>query len=89
MPKPRSRRRRTRSDWTEILRRFASSGLTMRQFCDREGLSASSFQRWRARLGSVGPSEFVELVPTTTEAAPTDWSLEITLPHGVQLRFRG
>jgi hypothetical protein len=90
MPKAPSRKRRTRSEWTEILRRFESSGLTVREFCSREGLALSSFQRWRSRLGSVGPTEFVELVPTVAEVAPSaDWSLDIALPNGVQLRFRG
>ena len=90
MLKARSRKRRSESDWTEILRRFESSELTVREFCRREGLSLSSFQRWRSRLGRVGPAEFVELVPATVAAAPVpEWSLDIALPNGVQLRFRG
>jgi hypothetical protein len=90
MPRSRSRRkRRTESEWTEILRRFESSGLTSLVFCRREGLALSSFQRWRSRLGPVGPAEFVELVPTTRDATAAEWSLDIALPNGVQLRFRG
>jgi transposase-like protein len=90
MPRASRRKRRTKSDWTEILRRFESSDLTVREFCHREGLAPSSFQRWRSRLGAVGPAEFVELVPTVSEAAPSaGWSLDIVLPNGVQLRFRG
>ena len=92
MPRSRSRRRRSESEWAEILRRFESSGLTVRAFCRRHGLSLSSFQRWRSRLGSASPAEFVELVPTTaaTPAVPTSaWWLEIALPNGVQLRLRG
>ena len=90
MPRARRRKRRTKSDWTKILRRFESSDLTVREFCRREGLALSSFQRWRSRLGSVGPAEFVELVPTVAEAVPsTAWSLDIALPNGVRLRFRG
>jgi hypothetical protein len=90
MPRFRKKPRRSRSEWTEILRRFAASGATARQFCRREGLALSSFQRWRSRLGSVGPAEFVELIPATTEAVPvSEWSLDVALPNGVQLRFRG
>ena len=90
MPKVRSRKRRTESDWTDILRRFESSDLTIREFCRREGLSLSSFQRWRSRLASVAPAEFVELVPAATDAPPaSDWLLDVALPNGVQLRFRG
>jgi hypothetical protein len=89
MPKLRRRTRRTEADWISIFRRFESSGLTVRGFCGRERLSVSSFQRWRSRLGRVGRAEFVELVPTQPAPAPTDWSLDIALPNGVQLRFRG
>jgi transposase-like protein len=90
MPRARRRTRRSESEWTEILRRFESTELTIREFCRREGVSLSSFQRWRSRLGPVGPAEFVELVPATSAAPPvSDWSLDIALPNGVQLRFRG
>lgn len=33
--------------------RWQSSGLTQRAFCEREGISLKSFQRWRRRLGAV------------------------------------
>ena len=92
MPKSRNRRkRRTEAEWTEILRRFESSGLASRGFCRREGLALSSFQRWRRRLGSVGDTEFVELVPTTSSPGVqlASWSLDVSLPNGVCLRFQG
>ncbi len=91
MPRSRNRRKRhTEAEWTEILGRFESSELTSREFCHREGLAPSSFQRWRSRLGSVGPADFVELVPPATAATPTSgWSFEVALPNGVQLRFHG
>lgn len=90
MPRSRRQTRRTESEWLEILRRFESSGLTSREFCRRERLSLSSFQRWRSRLGSVERAEFVELVPASPTAVPISaWSLDIALPNGVQLRFRG
>jgi hypothetical protein len=88
MSKSRRHTRRSESDWTQILRRFESSGLTNREFCRRERLSLSSFQRWRSRLGPVSPAEFVELVPTASASPSATWSLEIALPNGVQLRFR-
>ena len=91
MPEGRSHRtRRTKSQWTEILRRFASSQLGSREFCLREGLSLSSFQRWRRQLGSVAAAEFVELVPTSSPRVPlSSWSLDVSLPNGVCLRFQG
>ena len=91
MPKTRSKRtRRTRAQWTEILREFESSGLGSREFCRREDLPPSSFQRWRSRLGSVTAAEFVELIPGSSPTRPSSsWSLEVSLPDGVSLRFQG
>jgi len=90
MPKAARRTRRTETEWVGILKRFQSSDLTVREFCRREGVSLSSFQRWRSRLRTAAAAEFVELVPAATSGAPEPgWSLEIALPNGAQLRFRG
>lgn len=82
------RERRNRGQWVEVFRRFGSSGQTVREFCRREGLALSTFQRWRQRLEPVTAAEFVELVPASVPA-PSSWSLEVALPNGVQLHFRG
>jgi hypothetical protein len=91
MPKTHSNRtRRTKAQWSEILRRFESSGEDSRVFCRREGVPLSSFQRWRRRLGSVATTDFVELVPTSSPSIPSStWSLDVSLPNGVSLRFQG
>jgi putative transposase len=49
----RRRRLDTRS-WREVMLRFSEAGTTVSAFCAREGLSMSSFYRWRERLDSVG-----------------------------------
>ena len=91
MPKSRTgRERRSEKQWSEILRRFEASGEGSRQFCRREGLALSSLQRWRQRLGTRCAKRFVELVPEApAESTATSWSLEVSLPQGVSLRFRG
>ena len=90
MPRTRRRTHRTEAQWTQILGRFASSELTAREFCRRERLSLSSFQRWHRQLGSVTAAEFVELVPTSTPSVPSsNWSLDVSLPNDVSLRFQG
>jgi hypothetical protein len=38
------------ASWAARLRRFASSGLGVREFCRREGLSEPNFYFWRKRL---------------------------------------
>ena len=85
-----SRVRRDAKQWSEILRRFESSGLDRSEFCRREDVAVSSFQRWRHRLGSIAAAEFVELVPTSSPSVrSSNWSLEVSLPNGVYLRFQG
>lgn len=94
MPRDRRhRQRRTEAEWAEILRRFKASGLGRREFCRREGLALSSFQRWCHRADRPSDrSAFVELVPSSTPAPAvrkSDWELELSLPNGVCLRLRG
>lgn len=36
--------------WTERLRRFENSGLTVGEFCLREGVSSASFYSWKRKL---------------------------------------
>ena len=81
--------RRSEEQWTEILRRFDSSGLSSRQFCERDRIPLSSLQRWQRRLRSVAPAKFVEIVPRVVPSAiATSWSVEVSLPNGTTLRFQ-
>ncbi len=90
MPRRTTRRGvwRTEAEWSAIVQRLRASGLSLPAFCRREGVSLSSLQRWRRRLEVAGSSDFVELEPAASTAAAT-WELEIALPNGVELRFRG
>jgi hypothetical protein len=89
MRERKDRVRRTREEWAGILRRFESSGLDSKTYCRRAGLSLSSFQRWRSRLAAHAAAEFVELTPSSPDSATSGWELEVTLPNGVRLQFRG
>jgi len=57
MPKAKShasstkRQRWTRGQARAVLEKQASSGLTVREFAEREGLKPVRLQRWRERLG--------------------------------------
>ena len=42
--------RRTLEQWRELIQGWPGSGLTQAEYCDRHGLSVSSFHRWRERL---------------------------------------
>ena len=50
--------------WREVLGRFDGSGMSIHAFCEREGVSASSFHRWRLRLAMTLPAA------SEDEAAP-------------------
>jgi putative transposase len=45
--------RRSREEWREVFARFAASGLEVEAFCAHEGLSVSSFRRWRSLLAAM------------------------------------
>jgi hypothetical protein len=50
------RRRLGEAAWREVVQRFEASGLAVAAFCQREGLSQSSLQRWSARLAQAQAS---------------------------------
>jgi transposase-like protein len=46
-----TRRRLGEAAWRGLLADQVRSGLSVAQFCSREGVSAASFYQWRSRLG--------------------------------------
>src|SRR5262249_57169783 len=81
--------------WRLRLRRQATSGLSIPEFCEREGVSTASFYAWRRRLTAPpvtapsGPPLFVpiRLDPSIGPAdAPPALGFEIELPHCIRLR---
>ena len=52
--------------WRELVARQAASGLTVREFCRREGLSAWSLYEWRSKLRQRG----AEKPPTPPGSSP-------------------
>ena len=86
---------RSGAEWAELFERFEASGLSGAAFCQREGISKSSFARWK-RLLRAGPATgaFVEWTPPAAESplsatpALASGELELSFPGGVRLRFR-
>ncbi len=85
-------------DWQERLERFKSSGLDLDVFCLQEGVSRSTFYRWKDRLKDGIPdsmlaekeardraesAEGAAFVPITLKASP----VEIELPNGGVVRL--
>ena len=90
MPTPR-RQRRTADQWRTIIRRFDAGSASPAEFCRREGLSVTSFDRWRHRFAAEEPDAgFIELHQNPQSPAPArgSWALEIDLPGGGSLRLR-
>jgi hypothetical protein len=85
--------RRTEIEWREILTRWKKSGLSPVEFCKKEALRLTSFHRWQERLGvELAPVQFVPVTPRAEAPAVRtagSWTLEVSLPNGVQLRFQG
>jgi putative transposase len=48
-----TRRRLNEQAWKVLMKRFDGAAMTVHEFCAREGLSLSSFRRWRSRLGTT------------------------------------
>jgi transposase-like protein len=46
--------RRSAAVWRQLFSRQSSSGLSVPEFCRREGINASLFRRWRSSLEAQG-----------------------------------
>lgn len=71
--------------WRGVVERQPGSGLTIAEFCEREGVSTASFYNWRRRLAESTPAQpsFVPL--SVTGAAAGAW-IEVVLPGAVTVR---
>ena len=80
---------RSAAQWSDIISRYRQSGMGSRQFCEAEGLTLRTFEKWYRRQRSVerGKGQFVEVKALSVAASP--WAVEVELPNGVRLRVRG
>ena len=81
--------------WRLRLRRQATGGLSIPEFCERERVSTASFYAWRRRLAApppAAPPESPLFVPIHLDpSSPPDETspglgFEIELPHRIRLR---
>ena len=85
-------------DWQERMESFKSSGLDIEVYCLQEGVSRSTFYRWKDRLKDGIPdsllaekearsraesAEGTAFVPITLKASP----VELELPNGGVVRL--
>jgi hypothetical protein len=97
------RQRQSLEGWRALLRRFTSSGQTVRAFCESEAISPASFYRWRSLLGAaagrvpvasalpLAPTEFVDLgqlAPPSSSPSPSpSFELHLDLGGGLTLHL--
>jgi Transposase len=81
------RQRRSESAWREIVARQEHSGLTVTEFCEREGLKAASLYGWRGRLRQGAAGEKVS--PTVSSRAHAEKGSEEFIDLGAIGASRG
>lgn len=82
--------------WQTLLAQHEASGLSIADFCAREGVSPPSFYQWRTRLRAKGrarPGEVTKAAPTFMDlgalsGTPTErFELRLDLGGGLQLHL--
>jgi transposase-like protein len=79
--------------WRDVLKRFAESGLSVREFCKREQLTESQFYAWRRTLSERdGNCGNVDLEPSFVSAIvenqqSDDQPIVLTLASGSTLHL--
>jgi transposase-like protein len=84
--------------WRDRLTRFERSNLSVKQFCDQEGISDPAFYQWRKRLrksqpqqrpkaarqsGSQGSHAVESFVPVSVSNSTF---AEVEFPNGIRIR---
>ncbi len=81
--------RKSRSEWSAIVKAFERSGESHEQFCSKRGLVVGSFRSWLYRLRRAGGAATdvvllpVEVTAPVGRSAPSDIVIAIA---GVELR---
>ena len=77
----------TRQAWIIRLHEQANSGLGIRPWCVREGLTEASFHYWRKRLASPSTATATRLIALPMVAGHHEPMLELRTPHGYVIRL--
>jgi transposase len=72
--------------WRDRLAEQERSGLSVKQFCQQQGVSEYCFYSWRKRLRKAGPVRFA-LVDRGAQPAVGEFALELMLANGDRLRI--
>ena len=81
-----------RAFWRMVVQMQEESGLSVRKFCEREGLGQASFFAWRRKFRAEGAErcehgdESVRLVPVKLVEEKGPSAVEVVSPSGLILR---
>jgi transposase len=82
-------RARKREDWRRLISEHAQSGLTVKAFCQKHGVSEALFYSWRKKVAEDQSARFA-LVATNggvVAGASTPQPLELLLAEGGRLKI--
>ena len=96
---PRGSNSKKVQEWTERLTRFQQSPLSVRLFCEEEGVSTAAFYQWRRKLAAepLGQDacpqadsrrtgfQRVQLTGTEPARQATNAAITVHLPSGIQV----
>jgi hypothetical protein len=74
------RARKSRNEWSKIIRAFERSGESHEEFCSRQGLNLGSFRGWLYRLRKAAAAPEVALVPVTVTGVTSSPSSPVGTP---------
>jgi hypothetical protein len=72
--------------WRDRLAEQERSGLSVKQFCQQQGVTECCFYAWRKRLRNAGTVRFA-LVDRGAQRATGEFALELMLTNGDRLRI--
>ena len=66
-----------REFWQMVIELWRASGLSVREFCEREGVSAASLYGWRKRIGKMDQSQVCQ-----EQDSELSSFIEVSMPTG-------
>jgi transposase-like protein len=75
-------------EWVERIAAQGRSGMSVKQFCQQQGVTECSFYAWRKRLRESGPMRFALVERSSRRQERTaEAALELMLATGERLRI--
>lgn len=72
--------------WSRHMEKQADSGQSVTAYCEKNGLSVSSFRRWRGLISSKKGAGFIRL-EAQSDNRQTRTELAITTPNGYRVEI--